>query len=169
MTQAVELLLDPESDAAVRDQWRLLDEAGLPSRGRHRSPSNRPHVTVAAVARIAPAAEHEIARACVDRLPIAVRLGAPVVFGVDPVVLVRLVIPTAALLDLHAVVARFAEVPSGSTSEPGAWTPHVTLSQRLSRAHLPRALEALPGDDLPLRLEFARRWDGEARREWVLS
>ena len=169
MTQAVELLLDPESDAAVRDQWRQLDEAGLPSRARHRSPSNRPHVTVAAVSRIAPAAEQGIARACVDRLPLAVRLGAPVVFGADPVVLVRLVIPTAALLDLHAAVARFAEVPAGSTSAPGAWTPHVTLSQRLPRAHLPRALEVLSGDDLILRLDSARRWDGDARREWRLD
>lgn len=168
MTQAVELLLNPESDAAVREQWHLLDHAGLPSRARHSSPSNRPHVTVVAVAGVPSEAEQRVARACVERLPLEVRLGAPVVFGVDPVVLVRLVIPTADLLDLHAFVAQSVGVPPGSTSAPGRWTPHVTLSHRLARAELPRALEALPLGDLPVVLDAARRWDGDVRREWLL-
>ena len=80
MTHAVELLLDSESDAAVREHWDLLEHAGLPSRARHGSPSNRPHVTVVGVADVAPEAEQQVARSCVDRLPLEVRLGAPVVF-----------------------------------------------------------------------------------------
>lgn len=168
MTQAVELLLDPESDAAVREHWDRLEEAGLPSRLRHGSPSNRPHVTVVGVPEVPAEAEQQVARACVDRLPLEVRLGAPVVFGVDPVVLVRLVIPTVDLLDLHTVVARLVGVAPGSTSAPGRWTPHVTLSRRLPRAHLPRALEVLPVEDRSLVLDAARRWDGSAKQEWRL-
>jgi hypothetical protein len=168
MTQAVELLLDPESDAAVREQWDLLEQAGLPSRARHGSPTNRPHVTVVGVADVPAEGEEPVARACVDRLPLEVRLGAPVVFGADPVVLVRLVIPTAGLLDLHGVVARLVGVAPGSRSAPGRWTPHVTLSHRLPRAQLPRALEVLPVEDRALVLDAARRWDSEAKREWPL-
>lgn len=168
MTQAVELLLDPESDAAVREQWDLLEQAGLPSRARHGSPSNRPHVTVVGVADVPAEAEEQVARACVVRLPLEVRLGAPVVFGVDPVVLVRLVIPTVDLLDLHAAVAGVVGVASRSTSAPGRWTPHLTLSHRLPRAQLPRALEVLPMEDRFLVLDAARRWDGNAKREWLL-
>jgi hypothetical protein len=124
---------------------------------------------VVAVAAVAPETEEAIARACARRLPLDVRLGAPVVFGVDPVVLVRLVIPTAELLDLQVTVARLVGVPPGSMSAPGRWTPHVTLSHRLPRAHLPQALDALPVGDLPVCLDAARRWDGDARREWLLT
>jgi len=169
MTQAVELLLDSESDAAVREQWHLLEQAGLPSRARHGSPSNRPHVTVVGVADFAPEAEQQVARSCVDRLPLEVRLGSPMLFGVDPVVLVRLVIPTVELLDLHGDVARLVGVAPGSTSAPGRWIPHVTLSHRLARAQLPRALEVLAGEDRSVVLDAARRWDGDVRREWLLS
>ncbi len=34
MAQSVELLLDERADAAVRRQWNLLAEAGLPSERR---------------------------------------------------------------------------------------------------------------------------------------
>ena len=49
MTQSVELLLDEGLDALVRSDWDALAVAGLPSQGRHRSASNRPHVTLAAM------------------------------------------------------------------------------------------------------------------------
>jgi hypothetical protein len=169
MTQAVELLPDPESDAAVREQWRLLEHAGLPSRARHGSPSNRPHVTVVAVAALRPEAEEQIARACADRLPLDLRLGAPVIFGVDPVVLARLVIPTADLLDLQAALARVVGVQPGSLTSPGSWTPHVTIAHRLPRGDVARALQVLPVESIRLCFDAARRWDGDARRDWLVA
>ena len=47
MTQSVELTLDAAADRAVRDQWALLAEAGLPTEQRTvPSSSHRPHVTL---------------------------------------------------------------------------------------------------------------------------
>ena len=47
---ALEAVLDAESDAAVRECWRVLHEAGLPSQAMHRSPTNAPHLTLVAAA-----------------------------------------------------------------------------------------------------------------------
>jgi hypothetical protein len=44
----VELLLDEAAELAVREAWRRLADAGLPSQARHRSPTNSPHLTLAA-------------------------------------------------------------------------------------------------------------------------
>ena len=63
MTQSVELLLDEGLDALVRSDWDALAVAGLPSQGRHRSASNRPHVTLAAMKAVDAALEPQMARA----------------------------------------------------------------------------------------------------------
>ena len=44
--RTVELVCDPDLDATVREAWRRLAAAGLPSLATHRSPTNRPHVTL---------------------------------------------------------------------------------------------------------------------------
>ena len=47
MVQSVELLLDEESDAAIRAQWDLLGDAGLPTARRSGpSPHHAPHITL---------------------------------------------------------------------------------------------------------------------------
>ncbi|MFC6258457.1 2'-5' RNA ligase family protein, partial [Kocuria oceani] len=51
---SLELLLGEDAEASVRADWDRLIEAGLPSSGRHRSPSNRPHITVVAAPSLAP-------------------------------------------------------------------------------------------------------------------
>lgn len=173
MTQAVELLLDETSEAAVRDQWRLLAEAGLPSQAQHRGDTNSPHVTLAAVPSVAQEAEVALARLCSEALPLEVRLGALTLFGQDPVVLVRLVVLTRELVDLQARVASVLEVPDDSLFSPGRWTPHVTLARRLPLAQLPDAVQVLGAavasrDGTGVRLEGARRWDGVGRRAWYL-
>ena len=55
MVQSVELLLDPDADALIRNQWAQLAAAGLPSQALHTGDSNAPHVTLAARASIDPA------------------------------------------------------------------------------------------------------------------
>lgn len=165
MTQAVELLLDASSEARVVAEWRRLDEAGLRSQAQHPGTSNRPHLTLAAVADLPAALDPVVAAACRGRLPLPARLGALVVFGGRRVTLARLVVPDAALLGLHAAVC--AELDdAGSLTEVGRWVPHVTLALRMPPDQLGSAVDVLgpgPGD---VRFEGVRRWDGTARRTW---
>jgi 2'-5' RNA ligase len=166
MTQTVELLLDEAAEALVVEQWRVLDRAGLPSQAQHQSPSNRPHVTLASVPDLDEPQEEQVVAACRAGLPVPAVLGPLTVFGRDPVVLVRLVVATSALLDLHEAVARVTQTREGDLTAPGRWVPHVTLANRLPRERLSDALALLPPGGVPTRLASARRWDSEARRSW---
>jgi 2'-5' RNA ligase len=168
VVQSVELVLDERGDAAVRAQWRRLAEAGLPSMAHHRSASNRPHVTLAALPAVDDAVEPDLRRTCHGSLPLTVVLGAPAVFGPDPYVLVRVVVATTALLDLHRRVAELVGTPAGTNQSPGAWTPHVTLARRVPGHRLAQALEAAFSREVTVTLPAARRWDGDRRREWSL-
>ena len=47
MVQSVELLLDPDTEAAVRSSWDALAAVDLPSLASNTAESNRPHVTLA--------------------------------------------------------------------------------------------------------------------------
>jgi 2'-5' RNA ligase len=170
VTQSVELVLDEGLDALVRADWDALAEAALPSQGRHRSPSNRPHVTVAARPAIDAALEPAIARALGD-FPVAVRLGGLSVFGRDRFVLVRSVVPDLELLRRQAalgdVLGSDAELPY---MRAGHWVPHVTLAHRLTPDQVARALSVLGGPrEADGYAVGVRRWDGDARREWVLA
>jgi 2'-5' RNA ligase len=166
MTQSVELLLDATAERRVLDDWQILAEAGLPSLARHRSPSNRPHVTLAAVARVEPAQEAALVEVVRDRLPVT-GLGGPLtIFGRDRLTLVRVIAASRAILDLHLAVAAVLALPSDDLAAPGRWVPHVTLARRLPAAQLPRAVELLAPDDLPVHFEVARRWDSDQRQSW---
>ena len=48
MAHSLEVLLDDHGEAAVRSIWQALEDAGLPSQVRVKSPTNRPHVTLVA-------------------------------------------------------------------------------------------------------------------------
>ena len=85
-------------------EWRLLRDAGRPARRGTSGASNRPHVTLAARPTLDEDAETALA-AAVTGLPVASRLGSLALFGRGPVVLVRLVVVTPALLALHRAVA----------------------------------------------------------------
>lgn len=169
MVHSVELTLDAGADAAVRDIWQALAVAGVPSQAAHRSPSNRPHVTVTVAARMSGAVESDLA-ALLVRLPLSCRIGAPIIFGRGPYTLALLVIPSAGLLDLHAQVNRIClpHMESGPLrhAQPGQWTPHVTLARRLGADLLERAL-AVAGTGTDIEGSFAglRHWDGDARQE----
>lgn len=166
MAHSVELLFDAEADAAIRRQWAALVEAGLPSQALHRSPTNRPHVTLTVAERIEPAVDPAL-REPAGQLPLDCIAGAPMVFGGRSLVLVRLIVPSAGLLRLHASVDAIC-APHAATgpfphARPGHWTPHVTLARRLAPADLPAALEAIGADDVTGTFAGLRRWDGDAR------
>lgn len=172
MAHSVELLFDPEIDAFIRADWAALADAGLPSQARHRSPTNRPHVTLTVADRIdaaVDAALWEPAR----QFPLECRIGAPMIFGRTALTLVRLIVPAAGLLRLHesvdAICAPFMPDGPFPHARPGQWTPHVTLCRRLPPTDLAAALEVIGADDVVGTFAGLRRWDGDARVDTVIA
>ena len=172
MVQSVELLLDTPLDAAVRDEWTRLLETGVHSQARVRSDSNRPHVTLF-VAHAVPPELDDAVRAAIPVRRISLRLGGVVVFGGRYATLARSVVPSIELLELQArVFDVLAECPGiPAHIRPGEWTPHVTLARRVPAARVGAAILAAqtPERHLTGSSTGIRRWDGEARREWLLT
>lgn len=166
---SVELMFDPDTDARVRGLWDGIADAGL----RRPSATSRPHVTLLAAEQISPEVD-ELLAPVVARLPIPCRVGAPMVFaGNRALTLVRLVVPSAELLGLHALAFEVClpHLPHGPlpNGAPGDWTPHATLARRVEPAQLEDAL-ALPdiARDIDGAFTGLRRWDGTARVEYPL-
>lgn len=172
MVHSVELLFDPDTEAVIRRDWAVLAEAGLPSQARHQSSTNRPHVTLTVADRISPEVDvalWEPAR----QLPLACRIGAPMVFGRSALTLVRLIVPTAGLLRLHesvdAICAPYLTGQPFLHARPGLWTPHVTLGRRLAPSDLAAAVHVIGVDDVAGTFARLRRWDGDARVDTVIA
>ena len=165
MVHSVEVLFDSETESAIRGIWDGLMAVGMRSQAAHRSPSNRPHVTLT-VADWMDEAVTAALRPALARLPLDCRIGAPMVFGSRSITLVRLVVPTVELLALQAEVHRIclAHMPDGplANAGPGEWTPHVTLARRLAPEQLAQALPQL-GREIRGRITGLRHWDGNAK------
>ncbi|MFD6393495.1 2'-5' RNA ligase family protein [Nocardia sp. NPDC055029] len=162
----MELLLDEDSEAEVRRQWAVLVQAGL---GSPRGTVHRPHVTVAVAREIWPRIDRALAG--IEFRPLPIRLGGLLVFGARRPILVRPVIVTADLLDLHRRVYDLVQPCPGipATMRPDAWTPHVTLARRMPPDRLGDAVSAVATDhDFPAVVVGIRRWDGEARQERIV-
>lgn len=152
-----------------------MNEAGLPSEVRSTpSPSHRPHLTLYAGPEISQAVDQELARR-VSGLALDGQLGALTLFGPgrQGYVLVHALVPSIALLELQRDVARICAAEDDSYFAPGRWSPHVTVARRMPAAQLPAALSVLSGASgsvvgQPVTLSRCRRWDGTARREWLL-
>ncbi|BBX44573.1 2'-5' RNA ligase family protein [Mycobacterium cookii] len=168
MVHSIELLFDPDTEAAVRAIWGDLAAADIPSR----VPTGRPHVTLAVAERIAPDVDpllHSVKR----QLPLACTVGAPLLFGRANAVLARLIVPSAELLALHAEVHRLCGpylLPGPlPNSLPGQWTAHVTVARRVGGPHLESAFR-LAGHPPEIHGTVAglRRWDGTERVEYPI-
>lgn len=163
---SIELLLDEETERAVRDDWQILAEAGLSSLAAHTSASNRPHVTLL-VRRELPVTDFSGAAA---HLPLPVHLGEPIAFDHGArVVLARPLKLDGPLSEFHGMIHALA--PAGDDlphTAPGTWTPHVTLARRLRR----EALEHARGLVGPARDGWAtrlRRWDSACAEVTLLT
>lgn len=158
--RSVELTFDPEAEARFRADWDLLAAAGLPSLAHHTSASNRPHITLAAGNDLAldPAGADPW-----KSLPLEVDFAGLTLFPghKGTFVLVRLVVVTRALLDVHAGLHR---VLAGATplTRPDAWTPHVTLASKITGAQVTPALELL-ATATPVHCTDARLWDSTSK------
>lgn len=164
---SIELLLDDDTDAAIRRMWSDLGNTAVrPARG-------APHITVTVARTISPEVDALLAPVA-QRLPIRVAIGAPLLFGTGPFVLALLVVPSTELLSVHAQVHRvglpYLTPGPEANAVPGAWTPHITLARGLTAdnvAPVLRSLTAPPAADA--QITGLRRWDGDQREEFVLS
>lgn len=164
--RSVELTFGESADSSIRTDWARLLEAGLPSLATHTSPSNRPHITLAAGNNL------DLGSAARDLwagLPVEVRFSGLVVFpaGSGKYVLARLVVPAAGLLQIHARLHGHCTGAFANTL-PDAWTPHVTLARRIPGHLLGTAMDAL---DVRTQGECtaARLWDSPTRTTTTLG
>jgi 2'-5' RNA ligase superfamily len=169
MVHSVELVFDPDTEAAVRHVWDGLREAGIPSQ----APASRPHATLTVAERIDPEVD-VLLRPLAARFPFACRIGAPLVFGRAKAVLARLVVPSIELLDLHADVSRLclAHLQPGPMANglPGRWTGHVTVARRVMPHQLARAVRiAGKPSEIEGTVIGLRRWVGEKKLEYPIS
>ncbi|MGN6335664.1 2'-5' RNA ligase family protein [Mycobacterium sp.] len=169
MVHSIELVFDRDTEAAIRNIWKALATAGIPSQ----APASRPHVTLAVAEGIA-ADVDDLLGPVSEQLPLACLIGAPVLFGRASAVFARLVVPTSELLGLHAQVHRLCgpHMAPGPmpNSLPGQWTAHVTMARRVGGAQLGRALR-IAGRPAQIEGSFTglRRWDGNKKIEHPLG
>jgi hypothetical protein len=167
VVHSVELVFDQDTEATIRDIWDSLRDAGIPSQ----APASRPHVTLTVAEHIDPSVDALLAVA--GSFPLRCVIGAPLLFGRSQLVLTRVIVPTDALLAVHAEVYRLAlphlQPQPMANSLPGQWTPHTTLARRLHGSQLGRALRVgarptvIEGSFVGL-----RRWDGNTKREFAI-
>lgn len=169
MVHSVELVFDPDTEAAIRHIWDGLREVGIPSQ----APASRPHVTLTVAERIDPEVDALVA-SLVPRFPLRCVVGAPLLFGRSQLILTRLIVPTADLLAVHADVYRLSlpHMQPGpmANSLPGQWTGHTTLARRVQGSQLGRALR-VAGRPSEIKGSFTglRRWDGGSKTEYPIS
>lgn len=169
MVHSVELLLDPQSESAIRKIWDQLSGMGL----RSPRPDSRPHVTLVVSEHLPLAVDALLGPLC-GRLPVGCVVGAPMLFGSASLILVRLVVPSAQLLEIHReahrICAPHATPRLADNSAPGRWTPHVTLARRVDPAELARVMtNRRIGRDIDARVVGLRHWDGTRRLEHVID
>lgn len=175
MAQSVELLLDADSDAAVRAQWSALLAAGLPSEDRSGRPLtaqqfHAPHITLYAAARMDPATDERLPP-LVAGLDLEVQIGSVLVFGPrrGSCILVRTVVPTRSLLDVQAATAALCDAEPAGQFGPGHWSPHITVARRVPVDQVGACLTVLGEHPLSARITQCRRWDGDAKTAWLLT
>jgi 2'-5' RNA ligase len=151
MAYAVELLFDPISETTVRDLWAQLESAGLPSLATRTHRRHRPHVSLSVAEQIQPG-QLQSARERLAARHLDVTLHSAAVFPRKGVLYLS-VVPTAPLLRLHEDVhwaLRNNTVGLWDTYAVGAWVPHCTLAQGLTRAQIAQAIDLLHDQPQPV-------------------
>jgi 2'-5' RNA ligase len=172
VTQSVELLLDDGTEAAIRDQWDRLGDAGLPTaRRKEPSPHHTPHITLWAGDRLHAEVE-TLLPSLFRQLDLRVLIGGVLLFGPRRwgYVLVRQVVVSTGLAALQQRVVELCGGGYGQFGD-GHWSPHITLARRLGVDQVGPALQALSHApaELTATVRHARRWDGNRKIAWLLT
>ncbi|MER7490302.1 2'-5' RNA ligase family protein [Streptomyces sp. NPDC126497] len=166
--RTVELLPDTATETYVREVWRVMAAAGLPSLAAHRHPTNRPHVTLATCEDLPPSAGEELAALLDGGLPVPFRLDGLLRFDGRTRALAWRVTEDAEVLELHRRVWEVLAATAGRLNPlhaPGRWIPHVTLARsRRASAHWPdRLLPAALREPREAAFTGARSYDSVTR------
>ena len=144
MAHAVEVFFDAASEAAVRAVWAGLEAAGVPSLASRTHRRHQPHISLSVAERIK-TEQLQDARKRLAATHLDVRLYSPAVFPRRGVLYLS-VVPTLALLRLHEDVhaaLRDSVVAPWDLYSVGAWVPHCTLAQELTRAQIGQGIDQL--------------------------
>ena len=150
MSLAVCLLIDDPADAAIRELWRRLEEAGIPSLATHTHGRHVPHLTLAALRTYHVPDVQQALAALPTAAPHVLHLDALGAFRRS-----RCWLAPAASADLVVRQEAVVAAAAGTGAElhrhyrPGVWVPHLTLAPRLHTADLP-TLARIVYDVLPL-------------------
>lgn len=146
MAQALELFFDEAADRDVRALWQRLDDAGVPSLAARTHGRHRPHVTLAVAGTIPTSARKalsaELASLSVPDLWLYTLGTFP---GEETVLLLGAIVDTE-VLAVHSAVHDALAGKAGNPSAyyfPGAWIPHCTLAQGITREELSAGFAAL--------------------------
>ncbi len=149
MVHSIELLLDSQAEAAVRGQWRLLDEAGLPSEHRRNGDvARRPHITLIACEQIAAETAAALSPLLAAALPLPAVIGAPLIFGTakarrPSLLLVRQVLPNIEMLQLQQAVVAGCPPAVDDHFQAGHWVSHITMGRRFRPEQIVDALRII--------------------------
>jgi hypothetical protein len=147
MAWAVEMFFDEQADAAVRELWTELAEAGLPSLATLTHRRHRPHVSLFVADSLYQADLTGLRAVLASRHPV-LRLSALATFPGQEGVLFLGVTVTEELLALQAgAYQAVAGQPVGywPLYRPGYWVPHCTLAFGLAPEQIAAAIEVLHG------------------------
>nr|WP_026084625.1 2'-5' RNA ligase family protein [Streptomyces viridosporus] len=166
--RTVELLPDTATELHVREMWRRMAAAGLPSLAEHRHPTNRPHLTLATCEDLRSSAREEVAALLGDGLPVPFRLDGLLHFAGRTRVLAWRVVADAELVELHRRVWDVLVSTAGRLNPlhaPGRWVPHLTLarSRRTSARWPAHLLPAELGEPREAAFTGARSYDSTTR------
>lgn len=142
MGYAVELFVDGQMDAAVRELWQRLATHGLTPTAP--DPAARPHISLAVFAELNPPDAHDaLQKFAAETAPIPLQFSAVGLFPTAEGVVFLAPVVTQRLLDVHADFhARMAAMglQSNPYYRPGNWVPHCTVAMHLPPAQIPAAV-----------------------------
>jgi 2'-5' RNA ligase len=144
MAHAVEVFFDSTTESAIKAVWARLEAAGVPSLATRTHRRHRPHISFCVAERIK-TGQLDDARQCLATTHLDVTLYSPAVFPRRGVLYLS-VVPTLALLRLHEEVhaaLRDSLVAPWDLYSVGAWVPHCTLAQELTRAQIAEGIDLL--------------------------
>lgn len=146
MAHAVELFFDRAADERVRELWQRLERAGVPSPASRTHGRHRPHVTLAVAGSIPSSARADLgAELRALSLPDLWLYTLGTFPSEEAVLLLSAVVDTEVLAvhsAVHDVLAGGVRQPSAYYF-PGAWIPHCTLAQGITRDQLSAGFAAL--------------------------
>jgi 2'-5' RNA ligase len=144
MAHAVEVFFDSTTEAAIKAVWARLEAARVPSLATRTHRRHRPHISLSVAERIK-TGQLQDAREHLAATHLDVTLSSPAVFPRRGVLYLS-VVPTLALLRLHEDVhaaLRDSMVAPWDLYSVGAWMPHCTLAQELTRAQIAQGIDLL--------------------------